>query len=331
MLFTRSRIIEFKSFDDKRLARIWRQLEDSDEQCTVFQSYAWLKAWSSVYVADRKIRIFVETKGCSPVALASFMLENGRIRFLSDNSSDYAGLLLINKGGITPNALVQFICDLATKNQMILWNLRTSSPITTTLIESLSNSGLLALVNPESVYQANLRDHSKLTYWYTTSRNVRRSFRKKSALLSKQGISFKVQHAIDESILDQITTLHINRWKEKNIKSKFLDPNRREFVRAIAEISSPKTKFVLFSLCSKGRIIAYRLGFLDRGIYRDWNTSFDLNYRDASPGFILIGHIMEYLIEEKFTRFDFLRGEEDYKMKWYNKTETLLTLHTRKP
>jgi CelD/BcsL family acetyltransferase involved in cellulose biosynthesis len=64
------------------------------------------------------------------------------------------------------------------------------------------------------------------------------------------------------------------------------------------------------------KIVGYRYGFLYKQRFYDWNTSFDPAYFQYSPGKILVGEAIRSSIENRIEEFDFLRGDEEYKLKW---------------
>ncbi len=46
-----------------------------------------------------------------------------------------------------------------------------------------------------------------------------------------------------------------------------------------------------------------------------YNSGLDPGYLDLSPGWVLLGHLIRWAIENGRSEFDFLRGEEDYKFR----------------
>jgi CelD/BcsL family acetyltransferase involved in cellulose biosynthesis len=54
--------------------------------------------------------------------------------------------------------------------------------------------------------------------------------------------------------------------------------------------------------------------------YRDsiwvYNSGIDTRFRDFSPGWVLLGHLLQWANENHKKEFDFMRGEEDYKYRF---------------
>jgi hypothetical protein len=61
--------------------------------------------------------------------------------------------------------------------------------------------------------------------------------------------------------------------------------------------------------------VAYLYGYLfDKGFWF-YQTSYDLTFRDYSPGAVALQMVIKSVIDEGAKEFDFLRGDEEYKLK----------------
>ncbi len=47
-----------------------------------------------------------------------------------------------------------------------------------------------------------------------------------------------------------------------------------------------------------------------------YNSGLDFNYSDLSPGWVLLGYLLQWANEKGRAEFDFMRGDEDYKVKF---------------
>ena len=47
-----------------------------------------------------------------------------------------------------------------------------------------------------------------------------------------------------------------------------------------------------------------------------YNSGLDFDYRDLSPGWVLLGYLLQWANENGRDEFDFMRGDEDYKVKF---------------
>ncbi|MEW5830742.1 MAG: GNAT family N-acetyltransferase, partial [Chloroflexota bacterium] len=47
-----------------------------------------------------------------------------------------------------------------------------------------------------------------------------------------------------------------------------------------------------------------------------YNSGLDFGFRDLSPGWVLLGYLLQWANENGRREFDFMRGDEDYKFKF---------------
>ena len=102
------------------------------------------------------------------------------------------------------------------------------------------------------------------------------------------------------------------------------DPHKKEFLtgpmsqqmRASAHAAFEAGWLQLAFMEADGQKIAGYLNF-DYG-NRIWvyNSGLDFNYRELSPGWVLLGYLIRWANENGRDGFDFLRGDEDYKYKF---------------
>lgn len=62
-------------------------------------------------------------------------------------------------------------------------------------------------------------------------------------------------------------------------------------------------------------VTACLFSFIDDEGYYLYNSSFDIDLSDASPGHVILSSAIESVIEDGLPRFDFLKGVETYKMR----------------
>ena len=84
---------------------------------------------------------------------------------------------------------------------------------------------------------------------------------------------------------------------------------REEFFRALH--SEPGWR--VDELFVGDRAVAALFGFSDGAAYYLYSSAYDSELAEVSPGIVLLTHTIERLAAEGFTRFDFLKGDEEYK------------------
>ena len=96
-------------------------------------------------------------------------------------------------------------------------------------------------------------------------------------------------------------------------RSPFANAEYAGFHREVIELLLPEQVAKLYLLCFDDKPVAFQYGYQLLGKYYDFQNGFDLLLGEYSPGAVLLQLILEHLIAQGVTEFDFLRGEEAYK------------------
>lgn len=94
-------------------------------------------------------------------------------------------------------------------------------------------------------------------------------------------------------------------------KGEFMTGPRELFFRRLANQPGWRTDF----LEAPEGASACLFGYTDGSDYYLYNSSFDPALGAASPGLVVLTAMIEHLIESRHGVFDFLKGEEDYKLR----------------
>ena len=99
-------------------------------------------------------------------------------------------------------------------------------------------------------------------------------------------------------------------------KQKFLTPQMRAQMRAIIQWAFD-AGFLRFSfLTIDGYKAAGYLCFDYNGHILVYNSGFDYRFSQYSPGWVLLGYLIQHAIAAGKTSFDFMRGDEEYKYRF---------------
>lgn len=93
-------------------------------------------------------------------------------------------------------------------------------------------------------------------------------------------------------------------------KGQFMDEETTPLFRQLADL--PGWRIDLLET-GDGQASACVFGYSDTDCYYLYNSSFDPAYSSLSPGVVLLTSLIEKVIAEGLTRFDFLKGAETYK------------------
>ena len=99
-------------------------------------------------------------------------------------------------------------------------------------------------------------------------------------------------------------------------KARFLTPPMRAAFQSTAHVAFDNGWLQLAFMTVGGEKAAGYFNFdYDNRIWV-YNSGIDYRFREYSPGWVLLGYLLQWANEHKHTAFDFMRGDEDYKYKF---------------
>ena len=143
------------------------------------------------------------------------------------------------------------------------------------------------------------------------------------ALQSAKSVSFSLIQTTSDlmRILPEIVNMHVSRWEILGQNSKYSDPRRMSFILEVCE-EAIKDGTLFFPIMKVDDVLAaYIIGFRDGETIYDWNTSFSIDYSRWSPGCLLLLHVLTNSTRFRFSRYNLMKGLEDYKFVWTNVIE----------
>ncbi len=314
-----------KSFDDPSLSpEIWTRLlsQGSTNVCAMTRTAQ--RLWWEANERKGDLKLLVALRGGEPVTIAPMFVQGGMafnlcpvsqldlvgdvedlevaraiLEALRDSTPEFAGVRLYFVPDTSPTGCVmgQAAADLA-----LTWQLEDELPAPYIDMKA----------NPDMALA---------------------SSRKKTVLrrenyLRREG-SLEVHHYSDaDEILPQLDSFyqqHVSRWAETETPSRFREEReRRRFRVRMRELS--RLGYQRFSrLDWNGRPIAYHEGVAYQGRFEYGKTSYEIELAHASPGAVLLRHLILSAIAEGASVFDLGPGAEDYKFRY---TKDFVTLQT---
>lgn len=95
-------------------------------------------------------------------------------------------------------------------------------------------------------------------------------------------------------------------------KGAFMTPGREAFFRDLARLPVTRVDVVAGAA---GRPVAAAIGFQSHGVYSLYNSAYHPDHAAASPGMVLLWLLVQSVIDHEVTIFDFLKGDEEYKLR----------------
>jgi CelD/BcsL family acetyltransferase involved in cellulose biosynthesis len=99
-------------------------------------------------------------------------------------------------------------------------------------------------------------------------------------------------------------------------KDRFLTASMRAQMQAIAKAAFQSGWLQLAFLEVDGKKAASYMNFDFAGHIWVYNSGLNFEYRELSPGWVLLGNLLRWAIENHRESFDFMRGDEDYKYRF---------------
>ncbi len=99
-------------------------------------------------------------------------------------------------------------------------------------------------------------------------------------------------------------------------KAGFLHDPMRDQMKAVIRTAHENGWLWLAFLEADGQRIAAALNFDYNNKLWGYNAGVNRDFMDLSPGWVLLGNVLQWACENKRTEFDFMRGDEEYKYRF---------------
>jgi predicted N-acyltransferase len=140
---------------------------------------------------------------------------------------------------------------------------------------------------------------------------IKRKMRRAEA--SERGVRWYISDLDDvESEIDSFLGL----MEHDEDKAGFLHDAMREQMKAIIHTAHKNGWLWLAFLEADGQRIAANLNFDYNNKLWGYNAGVNRDFMELSPGWVLLGHVLQWCCENKRSEFDFMRGDEDYKYRF---------------
>lgn len=154
-------------------------------------------------------------------------------------------------------------------------------------------------------------------YLTARGRNFRRALRRKLMRLEARGaVTFDLDAAKRDprAALERAADICRRSWKGGEGTGLLLRPHIREFLARLN--ADPESGGFVAELRVGETTIAYELGFRFEDKVWSYDSSYDLAFGEASPGVLLTARIIEDACSRGMSEYDFMRGDEPYKLAW---------------
>ncbi|MBI2954764.1 MAG: GNAT family N-acetyltransferase [Chloroflexi bacterium] len=293
----------------------WDSLLNRATARTVFSTWEWQDIWWSVFGGDADLLLITVKDGAAIIGIAPLVKQGNVIRFVGGNDiSDY--LDIIAARGREQDVLSAVLQHLETLSwdELELGCLRQDSPTLRYLPEIARTHDLACLLEEQDVCPMLNLPGDWETYVGSLGKKDRHELRRKMRRLEgSRSFSWYVAPPTTDTESYAETFLRLCRLSKEE-KAAFLEDWRmEEFFRAIIRRFLPNSVLKMYLLEIDGERVAVTLCFDQGEELWLYNSGFDPSYSQLSVGLLLKAFCIKDAIEDRKTRFDFLRGREPYK------------------
>lgn len=303
---------KFVEGDFKSLSRAWRGLFETSISYPIFSSLEWTQSWWLNFNQGFSSYLGAISSGSRVIGIAPLMVKEDTAFLMGgEDVCDYLDFIIgIGYEEVFFKSLLNQLIDQGIA-RLNMTPVRGESSVMTTLLSLCQEKGLSI-----SVSKTDVSPYLELTktwedYLHTLNRKQRHELKRKIRRLNEVGeIKFYTVNKADDSLLDTFFKLFRNSREDK---AQFLSPAMEKFFRSAFAAMSEMDCFRLSTLTLNDSPIAETVCFdfnRERLLY---NSGYDTNYGWLSAGLISKAMCIQEGIGLGMRKFDFLRGNEEYK------------------
>jgi CelD/BcsL family acetyltransferase involved in cellulose biosynthesis len=154
------------------------------------------------------------------------------------------------------------------------------------------------------------------TYLSGIDKKQRHEIRRKMRRAEETGSDVRWYFVSDETTLDAAVDAFLAMMAEEADKAKFLTGTMRRQMHLACRAAFENGWLQLAFLEVDGERAAGYLNFDYQNRIWVYNSGLDRRFLELSPGWVLLGHLLQWANENKRSEFDFMRGGEDYKYRF---------------
>jgi CelD/BcsL family acetyltransferase involved in cellulose biosynthesis len=154
------------------------------------------------------------------------------------------------------------------------------------------------------------------TYLAGIDKKQRHEIRRKMRRAGEFGLPVRWYILEDGNQLEAEMETFLGLMANEPVKAFFLNPDMRAQMKSAAKAAWQSGWLQLAFLEVDGQKAAGFLNFDYNGRIWVYNSGLDQRFLELSPGWVLLGHLLQWANEHQRNEFDFMRGDEAYKFKF---------------
>ena len=154
------------------------------------------------------------------------------------------------------------------------------------------------------------------TYLASIKKKQRHEIRRKIRRLEEAEVPSRWYIVKDENKLESEMDSFLDLMAQDPTKVSFLTDAMHDYMQRIARCSFRSGFLQLSFLEIDGEKAAGKMLFNYRNRLWAYNSGVDQRFREYSPGWVLLGYLLQWANENEIEEFDFMRGDETYKYRF---------------
>jgi CelD/BcsL family acetyltransferase involved in cellulose biosynthesis len=311
----------------QRLKPEWEALHEQSAADGLFASWLWADLWTRQFGADEQLRIVIvrdetgEMAGIAPMSLRTEKMKGvvnvSTLQFIGASAPVEHFDFLIRRG--RERDVLQALLGAMTRmhaDVIALTNILPDSPSVALLRESaLPFREELGHVAPRLVLPDTME-----ALLQSIPKNRRDRFRFFRRRIDRYTPDWTLsQLSTREELLEgyeQLVRLHDAHWKSRGEPGTFATPELTAFYRELALKLFERGWMRMHRLMAGGKVVSVEYAFEFRKRFHVFTNGTDFDAGVESAGAVLQYCLIERAIAEGMREYDFMWGDEEYKLKW---------------
>lgn len=292
----------------------WLKLWNDSPLATPFQHPAWHRIWLR-HFGQTTAPVFLSIRRAETlIGVATLDMDREEARELGDhNVRDYAGpLCAAGEEATIAAGILEWLREDLTQ-RVVFWGLPNDTPIALALTGIPASSGWHTEQSDEAVCPGTDLPDDFESFVAALPKHDRHELRRKMRNLESAGAVGFESLTIADQVTGAMDELFDLMRRSRADKAEFLTATMEGFFRDLAATFAALGMLRLSKLTLDGATVGMTLSFDDGRTILLYNSGFDPEYSKLAVGLVSKAHAIREAIELGRKRFDFLRGEEDYK------------------
>lgn len=329
--------MEIKIIDNQEdflsLKTDWEKLQDRAQDITYYSTFHFLYEWyfNIAIQENTKLNIICVYEKNEVIAIAPLMIEERKFILFKASVLRFVGRadilsILIDKN-VKRQSVIKKIFEVIDKelhwDKLELTHISANTDLAHFCLKSEEyNESLIHLgENPVLSIPKDLEFPVYKKQFFKKNINYYRNKLKKD-------LNAQLEVVFGDKELDSISKVHVERnSNSKSRKSLFEDVDTFNFVKSLYK--SEKTTITFLLKTEDGELISYATCYIFNKTVHNWNTSFNLKFRDYSAGDLIYFEMINYAFDNKdiIEKIDFGAGRYAWKFRMTNNFIPTYTLN----